>query len=239
MNNRSARKLLDDCNLELSQIDGWINNAKLAPTTHKFTMYALMRVSGTLEQCLKQIISDYFDTSQVTQVRNYIYKTFTSRPNNPTYNRIAQTLNKFDNKWNEKFKIKMKADPDYNKICDSLNSLNDSRNEFAHGGQPTITFDEIVEQFNDAVSSLNILDAVVFLDLILINGFPNRAVVEIVNAVNQNSLNEPFTAGDVSHVVTGYSQKTISAYMSRYCVGNNKNFPVIFTRVDRGCYKLN
>lgn len=239
MNNLSVRELLDDCNLELSQIEGWINSAKLAPTTPVFTMYSLMRVTGTLEQSLKKIISDYFDTSQVSQVRNYIFKTFTSRPNNPTYDRIAATLIKFDIRWNEKFKNKMKADPNYNKICGSLNSLNDSRNEFAHGGHPTITFDEIVEQFNDAVSALSILDSVVFLDLILINGFPNRAVVEIIKAVNQNSLSEPFNAGDVLHVITGYSQKTISSYMSRYCVGNNKNLPALFERVDRGCYKLN
>ena len=80
---------------------------------------------------------------------------------NPSRDNICKTLRQFDKEWNRVFKEKLNTHPNSERLKSSIDSLNNARNSFAHGDNPSSSFENIQSYFNDCVSILEILDAVI------------------------------------------------------------------------------
>jgi len=159
MNNQSALALIQQCEFDLQRIDliiqalGSTNNA-----VPYVTKYAIIKVCGTLEQCFKTIISDFSCSGQSSQVKKFVDISFRESSINPNLDNIHKSLKKFDEQWNDNFKSLLSADPDVARIRTSISSLNNARNEFAHGGNPTITFTDVNAYFIDAKKIIEFID---------------------------------------------------------------------------------
>lgn len=161
MNNITAETSIGACKNELDRIKMLIDG--MGPTSNPvpfLTKYAIIKSCGTIEFCFKTILSDVH-AGQSQQIVNYINNTFRSSSINPSKDNICKNLIRFDETWNENFKNQLNAHPHRTRIEDSLKSLNNARNDFAHGGHPTTTFENVVEYFDDSVEIIKILDDVV------------------------------------------------------------------------------
>ena len=159
MNNQSALTLVQQCEFDLQRIDliiqalGSTNNA-----VPYLTKYAIIKVCGTLEQCFKIIISDFSCSGQSNQVKKFVDISFRESSINPNLDNIHKSLKKFDEQWNDNFKSLLNADVDVIRIRSSIKSLNNARNEFAHGGNPTLTFTDVNSYFTDAKKIIDFID---------------------------------------------------------------------------------
>lgn len=161
MNNTTVCNSLIDCSLELQKIQESINFVGQTHSIVPFlTNYALIKCCGTIENSFKTIISD-FHNALPPQAKNYIIETFYNSSMNPSKHNIHQTLCKFDVNWNNSFKDRLNAEIDKSRIESSLKSLNEARNEFAHGGRPNISFNNIVAYFEDSKKIIEILDDII------------------------------------------------------------------------------
>lgn len=162
MNNTAAQQYINDCNSELAQIDlliqalGQFNN-----TVPYLTKYAIIKACGTVEQCFKTIVADHNSQHHSPQIRNYVDETIRKSSMNPSYDNICNTLKKFDLTWLASFKTAVNNHPDKAQINTSLSSLNEERNKFAHGGQPTSSFTDVKGYFLNALTLITILDSAV------------------------------------------------------------------------------
>ena len=162
MNNSDADILIDNCNIELRKIEMIINGmGPLSNVVPYLTRYSIIKSCGTIEQCFKTIISDFCSTSNSAQANTYIDTKFRNSSMNPSYENICKSLKEFDAQWTTEFKEKIKEITNHKKALQSLSSLNEARNEFAHGGTPTVTFDNVLEYFRDSILVIEKLDIVV------------------------------------------------------------------------------
>lgn len=161
MNNQTVLQNLTDCSNELQKIQESINFVGQSHSIVPFlTNYAIIKCCGTIENSFKTIITDFHNTLP-QQAKNFIEETFYKSSMNPSKDNIHKSLEKFDPSWNTAFKAKLNLETDKARIESSLKSLNDARNEFAHGGRPTVSFQSIFSYFNDAKRIIEILDEVV------------------------------------------------------------------------------
>jgi hypothetical protein len=161
MNNNTAERSINTCLSELDKIKMLIEGMGGASHPVPFlTKYAIIKSCGTIEFCFKTIISD-IHSNQSQQIVRYINTTFRFSSINPTKDNICKCLSRFDKAWNENFKKELVNHPHHSKIEDSLKSLNNARNDFAHGGHPTTSFDNVKEYFSDSVEIIKILDDIV------------------------------------------------------------------------------
>lgn len=161
MNNQTALQNLNDCLIELQKIQESINFVGQSHSIVPFlTNYAIIKCCGTIENAFKTIITDFHNTLP-QQAKNYIEETFYKSSMNPSKDNIHKSLERFDPNWNAIFKQKLSQEPDKSRIESSLKSLNEARNEFAHGGRPTVSFQSIQLYFNDAKRIIEIIDEVV------------------------------------------------------------------------------
>jgi len=159
MNNSEVDSIIDECKLELDNIEKIVNNLKQTSNIIPFlTKYAVIKTCGTIELSFKTLISDFCSNNQNEQIKNYISKTVRESSINPTKDNICSLLLKFDKDWNIAFKEKLNLQKNKEKILFSLKSLNESRNTFAHGGNPTTTFQSVKDYFNDCIEIIFILD---------------------------------------------------------------------------------
>ncbi|CAN2040372.1 RiboL-PSP-HEPN domain-containing protein [Candidatus Magnetomoraceae bacterium gMMP-15] len=162
MNNRNAKQLIDECNEELNQLKNTIKKLGTFNNIVPFlTKYAIIKVSGTIEQSFKIIIADFCNQSNIQQTKNYVDNTFRNSSLNPSLDNIYRSLKIFDKEWNKKFKLLLNNEPNFSKLKTSIRSLNNLRNSFAHGGNPKTTIDDIIEYFNDSCIIIQLLDNVV------------------------------------------------------------------------------
>jgi hypothetical protein len=162
MNNLNANEQINLCSTELERIKHIIIG--IGKTSHPvpfLTKYAIIKSCGTIESCFKTIIADYRVHEQNEQIRNFVDGKFRKSSINPSKENIHSTLKLFSESWNIKFKEEIDSLPDKNKVLDSLKSLNEARNTFAHGGNPSASFDNVIEYFNDSVRILKIIDDIV------------------------------------------------------------------------------
>lgn len=161
MNNQTARQSLNDCALELDKLQSIID---LFGQSHfivpYLTNYAIMKCCGTIENTFKIIITD-FHSSLPSQAKNYIENTLLNSSMNPSKENICKTLKKFDEQWNTEFKTKLDNEQNKSRLESSLHSLNEARNSFAHGGNPTVSISGLTIYFNDSKRIIEILDDVV------------------------------------------------------------------------------
>lgn len=161
MQNKFAEENINNCLQEFERIHHLIEGVgQLSPMVPFLTRYAIIKSCGTIELCFKTIVSD-FHSNQSAQIRNFIDNTIRNSSMNPSKDNICKTLKKFDEKWNEDFKNELSKIENSKRIQDSLDSLNNARNDFAHGGNPTPSFDNIRDYFNDVIEVIKIIDRVV------------------------------------------------------------------------------
>ncbi len=67
----------------------------------------------------------------------------------------------FDKSWQLAFKTNLGAEPNNQQLLTSLQSLVDARNDFSHGGNPTVSLADVVSYYTHAKRIIEIMDAVV------------------------------------------------------------------------------
>jgi hypothetical protein len=157
MNNKNAENSINECNKDLSGIEYILkNNSSLSSLSRYLTLYALIKVTGTLEFSYKNIIADYY-ISYSSQIKEYLTNTIKESSSNPSYDNINHLLKSFDENKSDLFK-KDTSNKDRNKS--SLNSLNHLRNRFAHGYSIDTSFSDIKQYFIDSLDIIYILDSI-------------------------------------------------------------------------------
>jgi hypothetical protein len=90
-----------------------------------------------------------------------LHKRVRESSTNPSYKNIKKTLSDFDSKWEEEFEKQLKTLTNHRSIRSSLESLVAARNQFAHGGNPTITFSDVKLYFLESKHLITTLDNVI------------------------------------------------------------------------------
>lgn len=159
MNNSVVQLLVDECDSDFARIDQIIYVlTNTNPAVPYLTKYAIIKACGTLEQAFKVLISDFSCIGQSNQVKKFVDISFRESSINPNLDNIHKSLKRFDEAWNDNFKNYLNNDSDIMRIRSSITSLNNARNQFAHGGNPTVTFNDVKDYFHDAKKIINYLD---------------------------------------------------------------------------------
>lgn len=162
MNNAEVLRLLDDCRDELDRVELIINGlgpaSNIVPYLNK---YAVIKACGIVEVAYKSIMADYCDRRSKPQVKSFLKKHVRDSSKNPNYSNICTLLKEFDVNWNSEFRNRVNVHPDRTRITTSIESLVDARNEFAHGGNPTLTVSDVISYFSDFRVVIEIIDDIV------------------------------------------------------------------------------
>lgn len=159
MNNIEVLSALDSCQLELAQVkllvDGLGIGSNIVPY---LTKYALIKACGTVETSFKSVIADHCSWRCKKQIKRFLDRRIKDGSSNPSFNNICKFLVDFDEEWNDGFKDRIKAHAEGEILKTSLQSLVDARNEFAHGGNPTITIADVLKYYDDSRKVIELLD---------------------------------------------------------------------------------
>lgn len=162
MNNSDAEQILNDCDQDLQNalniVNGLGQSSNVVPYLNR---YGIIKACGSIEQAYKTIIADYCNYRSKQQIKNYINKTIRDGSSNPSYDNICSTLKRFDRNWHITFKADVNGHIDKVTIKTSLQSLVDARNEFAHGGNPNVSLNDVYLYFQQSRELIEILDNVV------------------------------------------------------------------------------
>lgn len=162
MNNTGVEQTLNVCATELDRVRTLIDGLGIqSPIAPYLTNYALIRACGTIEQAFKSTIADYCERRSKRQIKRFLSRKVRESSMNPSYDRICQLLNDFDEDWKVNFKSAVDASGDRRMLLDSLESLVDARNEFAHGGNPNVSIGYILDYYAHARQIIEMLDNVV------------------------------------------------------------------------------
>ena len=162
MNNADVDLHLTQCRAELSHVENAVKAlGVMSPVTPYLSHYAIIRACGAVEVSFKSLIADFCSKRSKKQIKRYIHLRIKRGSANPSQKNILEILNQFDEDWKKNFKSNMKADPNKQQLLDSLQSLVDARNEFAHGGSPTMTIDDVILHFDRARRVVEHVDAIV------------------------------------------------------------------------------
>lgn len=162
MNNSDVDLLLTQCRSELVHVESSIATLGVVSSVAPYlTKYAVIRACGAVEVSFKALIADFCNKGSKKQVKRYIALKITRSSANPSHSKIIEMLDHFDEDWKNTFKANIGADPDKTHLLDSLQSLVDARNEFAHGGNPTLSISDVIRHFDNARRVLEYVDHVV------------------------------------------------------------------------------
>jgi hypothetical protein len=162
MNNGDVQALLDACDADLVHVEAAQKALGVAsPLAPYLTKYALIRACGAIEVAYKAIVADFCSHRSKAQVKSYLTRNVRRTSRNPSYTNICKLLQDFDESWNTAFKGRVQAASDKDELLASLQSLVDARNEFAHGGAPTVTLGDVSKYFRNARTIVEMLDGVV------------------------------------------------------------------------------
>jgi hypothetical protein len=160
--NEAICELIESCDKELEDIKGRIEeSSSFDKVVFYLTQYALMKASGTVEYAVRSIVADYCDLSASSQVHNYIDATVRNASISGKYQNMSSLLKKFDSEWARLFKAKVAELAGSQKVIQSADSLVNNRHSFAHGGNSSASFSDIVQYYNDAKKLVVLLDEVV------------------------------------------------------------------------------
>lgn len=79
---------------------------------------------------------------------------------NAKYDSICQAIKRFDLSKANLFKTQIQTLPNKDRAIQSLSDLNTARNEFAHGNNPILTFNDICDKFTESIRILDVLDSI-------------------------------------------------------------------------------
>lgn len=162
MNNADVDLHLNQCRVELNHIQDSIKALGImSPVTPYLTKYAVIRACGAIEVSFKNLVVDFCSKRSKKQVKRYIYMKVVKGSANPSQDNILRILNQFDEDWKEIYRKNLKADPDKQRLLDSLQSLVDARNDFAHGGNPTLSISDVLTHFANAKKVIEHIDSVI------------------------------------------------------------------------------
>ncbi len=156
------QNLIDDCNTELSDIESRIQELpSLDKGIRYLTNYAIIKAAGTAELVYRSIVADHFSQLSDKRIDTYLDSTVRFGSMSAKYEQMCSLLKKFDDAWCNSFKAAVAADPNGQRMRDASSSLVTNRHSFAHGKNPTATFMDIKQYFQDVVSLINIFDSTV------------------------------------------------------------------------------
>jgi hypothetical protein len=162
MNNQNAEILWKKCAAELLEIDSILKSiGHFDSKTPFLTKYALVKSHGTIELVIKTIIADFLEKNQSTQIRNFIENKFRKVALSIRYDNLCKMLSDLDESWTSAIKSKMNKLKTKAEVIDVLKSLSAARNEFAHGGAVTVTFQDIYSYFKKSRRLVNIFDKII------------------------------------------------------------------------------
>lgn len=162
MNNLDVELLLTQCRSELDHVQASIATlGVMSPVAPYLTKYAVIRACGTVEASFKALVADFCSKRSKKQVKRYIGLKIVRSSTNPSHEKIVEMLSQFDENWRRMFKANIGSDPNKAQLLDSLQSLVDARNEFAHGGSPTLSINDVIKHFDHARKVLEHVDVVI------------------------------------------------------------------------------
>lgn len=162
MNNADVDMLLSQCRLELDHVQSCITTLGItSPVAPYLTKYAVIKACGIIEVSFKSLIADFCSKRSKKQIKRFINKRFIRGSANPSHENIVKFLDQFDEDWKKAFQANLKVDPEKSHMLSSLDSLVAARNEFAHGGNPTISMSDVIRHFDYARKVVEHIDGVV------------------------------------------------------------------------------
>lgn len=164
MKNKEVAESIASCTEELEGIKAFIvGNGEGARPTPYLKKYAVMRATGCIEVGFKQIVADRVDLDSEIHIKNFIKRKVRDSSTNPRLGAIESMLSEFDDRWRGRFDELMGL-ADKPKLKGALTNLVDARNEFAHGGNPALDIEKIIQNFKDSIEVLKALDNCVSYD---------------------------------------------------------------------------
>jgi len=162
MHNHNVQLILDESRDDIEKVKSIVDSLGITSNASPYlSKYSIIRACGAIETAYKTLIADYCSYRSKAQIKNYIDTHIREASSNPSYDNIIKTLGEFDKNWVNKFKTKAKSNSRITIIRTSLQSLVDARNEFAHGGNPTVSINDVLQYFQDSIELIKILDNVI------------------------------------------------------------------------------
>ena len=162
MNNSDVLIVLDECQSDLSKVETIIDSlGQTSSIVPYLTKYAIIKACGTIEVAHKSIIADYCSKRSKKQLKTFVDNKVRDSSRNPSYSNICALLQEFDDEWKDDFKSQIDVHADKSEILTSLGSLVDARNDFAHGGNPTLTISDVIKYYRYCRIAVEIIDNIV------------------------------------------------------------------------------
>lgn len=162
MNNSDVANVIAQCDAEIAHIQTIIAATGATGLVVPYlTKYAVVRTCGCIETSFKSVIADYCSHRSKKQVKRFIDRRIREGSANPTIKNMHNFLLDFDKSWQLAFKTNLGAEPNNQQLLTSLQSLVDARNDFSHGGNPTVSLADVVSYYTHAKRIIEIMDAVV------------------------------------------------------------------------------
>lgn len=162
MNNTDVEQQLNSCQLELTNIQGIITGLGVTSNIVPYlTKYSVIRACGSIESAFKTVIADYCEYRSKRQVKRFISKRIREGSANPSFDMICKFLGEFDEDWKTNFKNQLNLEPNKQNMKDSLQSLVDARNDFAHGGNPSASINDVISYYGNSRKIIEIMDQVI------------------------------------------------------------------------------
>lgn len=162
MNNTDVDVLLCQCRQELDHVQSCITALGItSPVAPYLTKYAVIKACGIIEVSFKSLIADFCSKRSKKQIKRFINKRILRGSANPSHENIVKFLDQFDEEWKRTFLSNLNTDPDKSHMLSSLNSLVAARNDFAHGGNPTVSMSDVIRHFDYARKVVEHIDLIV------------------------------------------------------------------------------
>lgn len=162
MTNVEVQQILDDCALDLGRVASIHAMVGATSTTALYlTRYALIRACGAVEVSYKALVADYCSHRSKRQVKQYLARMVRRSSKNPSYENICKLLAEFDSDWKKRFKAAIDARSNAAQLKSALESLVDARNDFAHGGSPSVTLGDVLGYFGLARIVVEEMDTII------------------------------------------------------------------------------
>jgi hypothetical protein len=159
MNNTEVEGTLVSCNDELKQVKALIDHLGITSNIVPYlTKYAIIKACGTIEASFKSLIADHCSRRCKKQIKQFLDRRIRDGSANPSFDNICKFLRDFDQEWNDNFKSGINNHPDGATLKTSLQSLVDARNDFAHGGNPTLSITDVLKYYDDSKKVIQLLD---------------------------------------------------------------------------------
>lgn len=158
--NGSYERLLQDCTIELNNIQQWISNHNLDSNIRFLTSYSVIKACGTIEIVFKQMIYDYLASGANDEAKAFLNKSIIEASFNPSPGQIYRLLEKINVAWKQDFERSISGTNQKGQ----LKSLVELRNSFAHGSVITASMNDIKNYYDAGIWILGKLDETINTD---------------------------------------------------------------------------